>query len=972
MAYTARINGEVFFDTNSIDMALGLTSAFLTLKAGAAGEFSFKVPHRNKYYNHFNLLTDYIDVYRDEDLIFSGRVASIDMDFDGTMSISAEGLLTILNDTIFRPTLHEGNLHALVTKIIQSHNSQVETSKRISIKSITITDVPCYRDYENYESSYSRLEDLVDSFGGYLSIRKENGVLGLYWEEITLLSDQTIDFGENLLSIDKESNTEDLITVLIPLGAQIEDENTGERSRLTIASVNSGLDYIELPNTTEKVVGVEVWDDVEVASNLLRKGQEFLNEQSQLKTTINVTAVDLADTGLDIEHFKVGKKIKVTSIPHGLEEQEFECLDQKLNLLSPADNTLTLGTVENSFTVRANRQALLNTKLIERIIGNYVTNARLNNVKTDVEQQVQENYTLIEQNSEAISLIGRQVEAIAKIFYEEPVPPYAKGDLWYRGVSYDKGSAVPYFAIPGYAIPDVGGDLFICTVDKALGEDFDMDDWKPTFSSQFKDINNGMNSLIARATSAEIEINAAKALISLNAEAIDYNKQEIRSAGIRIDALNTSMNLKVDKTNYNAAEIALMINNAGSTIKIEADHISLEGVVTANNNFKIKLDGSIEATNGSFSGKVDITNGGSIGGFVIDATSIHTNGVAITSNATNSVGLSSSTFTRTINGTSRGSLKFAIGSNFAVNNTGVLYANSAILQNASIVGGSIEINTSSKSYDSILLKFESTNGSLTGITSSQQSPAMFQLQDYAYQNGSLLTYTYSGLLGSGYSAYDYDSSKGGRYETGYSAGGFRVSFRSPAPSTIHGSTSGTVYDHIRFYSTLGTTSATGTSVLYIGNNTASGTKYNQEGRILLYGKNSYYTYLIPNQSLTANRTVYFPDGTGTLMYSSSSSKRYKKYIKPITAKDLDPHKLLDLNVVQFKYRKKANLQYPDMEDLLIPGIIAEDVAKKYPSAVIHNADGSIESWDERRIIPGMLSLIQEMYKDLQEIKHGSI
>ena len=49
----------------------------------------------------------------------------------------------------------------------------------------------------------------------------------------------------------------------------------------------------------------------------------------------------------------------------------------------------------------------------------------------------------------------------------------------------------------------------------------------------------------------------------------------------------------------------------------------------------------------------------------------------------------------------------------------------------------------------------------------------------------------------------------------------------------------------------------------------------------------------------------------------------------------------------------------------IPGIIAEDVEKIYPSATIHK-DGKVESWDERRIIPGMLALIQEQDKIIKE------
>lgn len=105
----------------------------------------------------------------------------------------------------------------------------------------------------------------------------------------------------------------------------------------------------------------------------------------------------------------------------------------------------------------------------------------------------------------------------------------------------------------------------------------------------------------------------------------------------------------------------------------------------------------------------------------------------------------------------------------------------------------------------------------------------------------------------------------------------------------------------------------------------------------------------------------------TLAYASSSSKRYKHNIKPLS-EDRDSHKLLDLPVVEFEWNSDHHLQYADMARRTVPGIIAEDVAEIYPSAVIHNADGEIESWDERRLIPGMLALIQEQDKKIKDLE----
>lgn len=59
---------------------------------------------------------------------------------------------------------------------------------------------------------------------------------------------------------------------------------------------------------------------------------------------------------------------------------------------------------------------------------------------------------------------------------------------------------------------------------------------------------------------------------------------------------------KVSKTDYTGEEIASLINQTAENIKIIAKHISLEGTVTANGNFKILEDGSVEAKNGNFSG----------------------------------------------------------------------------------------------------------------------------------------------------------------------------------------------------------------------------------------------------------------------------------------------------------------------------------------------------------------------------------
>jgi hypothetical protein len=77
------------------------------------------------------------------------------------------------------------------------------------------------------------------------------------------------------------------------------------------------------------------------------------------------------------------------------------------------------------------------------------------------------------------------------------------------------------------------------------------------------------------------------------------------SGSITVMADNVA--LKVDKNGVIGA-----INLTSEEAKIAASKITFEGLVTANNNFKILLDGSIEAVNGKFSGEITASSMNSV------------------------------------------------------------------------------------------------------------------------------------------------------------------------------------------------------------------------------------------------------------------------------------------------------------------------------------------------------------------------
>ena len=133
---------------------------------------------------------------------------------------------------------------------------------------------------------------------------------------------------------------------------------------------------------------------------------------------------------------------------------------------------------------------------------------------------------------------------------------------------------------------------------------------------------------------------------------------------------------------------------------------------------------------------------------------------------------------------------------------------------------------------------------------------------------------------------------------------------------------------------------------------------------------SSYVYLpiAGGTTITSSATAAYLNSSGRLS-RSSSSKRYKHDISNLTESDLDPNKLYNLRVAQFKYNEDIAPSDDYMYEKFAPGFIAEEVEEIYPIAAIKDADNNyrVEDWDARYIIPPMLALIQNQKKMIDRL-----
>ena len=153
---------------------------------------------------------------------------------------------------------------------------------------------------------------------------------------------------------------------------------------------------------------------------------------------------------------------------------------------------------------------------------------------------------------------------------------------------------------------------------------------------------------------------------------------------------------ETDATTIHTKGVAVTENSNGSVALASADfRRTIDGTLRSGlrlaiaDKFGVDNAGVVYASNGIFGGTIYASTG-EIGGFAISSSAIHTVGLEPTSADQNSVALSSADFARSIDGTSRSGLRFAIGGKFGVANDGTTYASNIIAKGTIYAtGGSI-------------------------------------------------------------------------------------------------------------------------------------------------------------------------------------------------------------------------------------------------------------------------------------------
>lgn len=351
--YRVYCNNSPLYDLRDEDLVL--ISPIVKIGENTAESFEFSILPKHPHYEEVNELTSVITAYDGDEEIFCGRVVEITKDLYNRKKVICEGELAYFNDSIQRPARYQGlTVRGYLETLVNIHNQQVKNQgidKTFKVGAVTVQDKNDYvYKYTNWESTLEVIKtDLLKTYGGYLRIRKENGVRYLdYLADYPNTNTQVIEFGSNLLDFTHDMVASDIVTAVIPLGARLEDvtEVEGLDAYLTIKDVNGGVDYVYSQEAVKSygwIFKTVKWDDVHVADNLLKKGNEYLTDIQFAQITLTVSAVDLHMLHVDMERIKVLDEIRVTSSPNGL-DRFFPVSEMTIYLDKPSNNKLTLGT----------------------------------------------------------------------------------------------------------------------------------------------------------------------------------------------------------------------------------------------------------------------------------------------------------------------------------------------------------------------------------------------------------------------------------------------------------------------------------------------------------------------------------------------------------------------------------------------------------------------------------------------------
>lgn len=413
MIYRIYIDDTLVHRSDIPDENYQLVGITLDVEMGKSPSLKFTIPPSHPKKSLLKNFLSRFTVKEDDVVLAEGRLFDSRQDIYNQVEWQAEGSLSYLTDSYVPATKVEETIKALFTRYVNEHNSRVEDYKKFTVGQITIDNADTEKvkvDNDGYRYTSDAIQnDLIDSYGGYLRTRYENGVRYLdYLKDYGHKTTQTIEYKKNLIDFALEVNPEDVFTYLIPTGD----------SNLKINDVNNGKDYIEVEGAKAKWGNkylLKSFSGISDASTLLKEAKQYIkNHYEELPESLEITAIDLKLLGVNVESIHVGDVVRVTSTPNGV-DKDYTCSAISYNLSQFGKTKYTLGKPKQDFTKKYNQNSSSTSSAINDTNSSLGrTNGRLSETQSKLEKYITATDDTLALMHENILLNANHIEANAK------------------------------------------------------------------------------------------------------------------------------------------------------------------------------------------------------------------------------------------------------------------------------------------------------------------------------------------------------------------------------------------------------------------------------------------------------------------------------------------------------------------------------------------------------------------------------
>lgn len=334
---------KIYYNGNSIyepgNSLLQVIDPVLSLEVSAAGSLEMTVPPGNSYAGLISETGEVrvTDSTEGGKTIWSGRVTECEIDMYGRRHIYAEGALAWLQDSLqLSGATYTGTIESILQSLISIHNMQVRETNRQFSPVVSVIGMPSgtyTRDTDDSCTLDEIRKFFIEPLGGYLLMtyfsnsQSERPTLS-YIGAFTSQCGQTIELGKNLLDYMRRTSTADIVTAVVPRGAD------GLQGDPVYSSAVSTYGY------RYKIL---TFSDVTDRTELETLARNYLSSGQWAEAQYEISAADLHGIQ-DVDPIQLGDLVHVTSSYHGIDT--WLPVTAMTIRLDSAAQQFTLGTLE--------------------------------------------------------------------------------------------------------------------------------------------------------------------------------------------------------------------------------------------------------------------------------------------------------------------------------------------------------------------------------------------------------------------------------------------------------------------------------------------------------------------------------------------------------------------------------------------------------------------------------------------------